>query len=160
MNDWKKQLEELQRKNREAENVTDESLVIGVILYMPLDESDGIVVTGGYDTRNKYFTIIGFTPEGNALGSLLINSNINQNIIITDELRECQYPIKKKDYPAILDYNSYIDCSEIFEIKLDKIKQKGLIKGKLTDQDKTLIIDFLKETEVIEPKKKRRYGLI
>jgi predicted rRNA methylase YqxC with S4 and FtsJ domains len=67
----------------------------------------------------------------------------------------CQYPVKQSDYPDVLEYNSYIDCSEIFEIGKEKIKKKGIVKGHLTEQDRELIINFLKETEVISVKEKK-----
>jgi hypothetical protein len=158
--DWKERLKKLQQENKEKEVVTESSFSIGTILYMVLDQNDGITPKYGYSDRKKYFIIIGFTPEGNAVGSLLINSDINPHVIRTEELISCQYPVKKADYPDVLEYNSYIDCSEIFEIRKEKIMTEGAVKGHLTEQDKELVINFLKETEVITTKEKKRYGIL
>jgi hypothetical protein len=146
--------------SRQKKTVTENDFSVGTILYMSLDVSDGITPKDGFFDRKKYFVVIGITPEGNAVGALLINSNINPHVIYTEELICCQYPVKQSDYPAILEYNSYIDCSEIFEIGKEKIKKYGVVKGYLTEQDKELIIHFLKETEVISVKEKKRYGLL
>lgn len=40
------------------------------------DEEDGLVLKDGYKDRKKYIVIIGFTPEGIAIGVLLLNSEI------------------------------------------------------------------------------------
>lgn len=157
---WKDALKEIQEENKVKEVVTEASFSVGAVLYMALDRTEGIIPTEGFLDRKKYFIVIGFTPEGNAIGALLINSNINPNVICTDELITCQYPIKQADYPEILDYNSFIDCSEIFEIKKEKIIREGAIKGHLTEQDRSLVIDFLKETDIITTKEKKRYGIL
>jgi len=157
--DWKETLGLFIEKVKNAEKVTDESLSIGTILYMTMDASDGLILKNGYKTRNKFFIIIGFTSEGNAIGSLLINSNIDKTKLPL-EYFSCQYPIKQENYNEILDYNSYIDCSEIFEFTKDRIKMNGCIKGHLTSEDLTLIIGFLKETETLSIKEKRKYSII
>lgn len=48
---WKDILAKIQQKNEEKERVTEKSFSIGTILYMALDECDGIVLKG-YDDRN------------------------------------------------------------------------------------------------------------
>ena len=59
-----------------AEQVDISSVEIGDIIYVSLDEEDGLTLKDGYKDRNKYIVIIGFTPEGIAIGALLINSEI------------------------------------------------------------------------------------
>lgn len=153
-------LERLKASMAEAEKVDMTSVKVGDIIYIPLDESDGLTLKNGYTTRRKYIVIIGFTTDGIAIGALLINSNVNP-LKRSAELRECQYPLLHRHYPTILDYDCWLDCSDIFELSGLKITQKnGLLKGCLTDDDKERVMAFLKETDVIDNFTKRRFGII
>ena len=60
----------------DKEKVDMSSIKVGDIIYVPLDEEDGLTLKKGYKDRLKYIVIIGFTPEGVAVGALLINSEI------------------------------------------------------------------------------------
>ena len=74
MDDKTGALERLKAIMAKAEQVDMSSVKIGDIIYVPLDEEDGLILKDGYKDRNKYIVIIGFTPEGVAIGALLINS--------------------------------------------------------------------------------------
>lgn len=63
-------------KNKK-ESIDWSEVEIGDIIYVPLDKDDGLVLNKGYETRKKYIVIIGFTSEGIAIGTLLINSKID-----------------------------------------------------------------------------------
>ena len=56
-------LARLQARIADAELVDMSSVRIGDILYVPLDEDDGLTLTGGYDTRKKYICHL-YTLEG------------------------------------------------------------------------------------------------
>lgn len=62
-----------------AELVDMSSVKVGDIIYVSLNEEDGMILKDGYDSRRKYFVVIGFTPEGVAIGALLINSKIDSS---------------------------------------------------------------------------------
>lgn len=144
----------------DKEKVDMSSVKVGDIIYVPLDEEDGLILKDGYKDRLKYIVIIGFTPEGVAVGALLINSEIDPSKR-SPELLDCQYPLLHRDYSHILDYDSWLDCSDIFEIPKLKITDKdGKMKGCLTEEDKERVMDFLKETDVFDNVTKRRYGII
>lgn len=146
--------------SEKEEKVDMSSVQIGDIIYVPLDEDDGLILKDGYKDRLKYIVIIGFTPEGIAVGALLINSNIDPSKR-SPELLNCQYPLLHRYYKHILDYDSWLDCSDIFEIPKLKITDKdGKMKGRLTEEDKERVMSFLKETEVFDNVTKRRYGII
>jgi hypothetical protein len=68
--------------SRRKKTVTENDFSVGTILYMSLDVNDGIIPKDGFFDRKKYFVVIGFTPEGNAIGALLVNSNINPHVSI------------------------------------------------------------------------------
>ena len=119
-----------------------------------------MILKNGYDSRNKYIVIIGFTPEGVAIGALLINSEIAPSKR-SEELINCQYPLLARNYRNILAYDSWLDCSDIFELSKLKITEKnGKLKGCLIPEDKERVMQFLKETDVFDNATKKRYGII
>jgi hypothetical protein len=144
----------------DKEKVDMSSIKVGDIIYVPLDEEDGLTLKKGYKDRLKYIVIIGFTPEGVAVGALLINSEIDPSNH-SKEFLNCQYPLHFRNYREILDYDSWLDCSDIFEISKLKIKDKdGKMKGRLIDEDRERIMEFLKETDVFDNATKKHYGII
>lgn len=144
----------------QAEEVDMSLIKIGDIIYVPLDEEDGLTLKDGYEDRNKYIVIIGFTPEGIAIGALLINSEIDPSKR-SEELLNCQYPLLVRNYRSILDYDSWLDCSDIFELSKSKITEKnGKLKGCLISEDKERVMQFLKDTDVFDNATKKRYGII
>lgn len=160
MEDKKGTLGNLKALIAEKERVDMSSVKVGDIIYVSLDEEDGLTLKKGYKIRNKYIVIIGFTPEGKAIGALLINSKID-NSKRSQELLDCQYPLLARHYRGILDYDSWLDCSDIFEIENTKISaRKGKLKGALTVEDCERVMDFLRSTDVIDNATKRRYGII
>lgn len=161
MDDKNGALEKLKAAMDEAERLDMSSVKIGDIIYVPLDEEDGLILKNGYDDRKKYIVIIGFTPEGVALGALLINSEIDASKKRSEELLNCQYPLLVRNYRGILDYNSWLDCSDIFELSKLKITEKnGKLKGCLIPEERERVIEFLKETDVFDNATKKRYGII
>ncbi|MGM9846329.1 MAG: hypothetical protein ACI31F_00075 [Muribaculaceae bacterium] len=144
----------------DAEKIDMSSVKVGDIIYVSLDEEDGLTLRAGYKERLKYIVIIGFTPEGFAVGALLINSEINP-AKRSPELLDCQYPLLHRNYSHILDYDSWLDCSDIFEIRKLKITDKvGKVKGHLIEEDRIRVMEFLKQTDVFDNVTKRRYGII
>ena len=153
-------LESLKTMLENKELVDVSSLKVGDIIYVSLDEDDGLILKDGYKSRMKYIVIIGFTPEGHAVGSLLINSNINP-LLWSEEMMNCQYPLRRTTYPYILDYDSWLDCSDIFEIsKLKMSMNKARLKGRLCDEDCQRVMGCLRISDVIDNATKRRYGII
>lgn len=153
-------LSKLKADIADREKVDMSAMKVGDIIYVPLDKGDGLTLKEGYKDRLKYIVIIGFTPEGVAVGVLLINSEIAP-FKRSKELMDCQYQLLHRHYKQILDYDSWLDCSDILEISKLKIADKGgRVKGCLTDEDKERVIEFLKDTEVFDNATKRRYGII
>lgn len=98
MDDKNNALGKLKIAMDEAEQVDMSSVKIGDIIYVSLDEEDGLTLKDGYDNRRKYIVIIGFTPEGMAIGALLINSRIAAFKKRSEELLNCQYPLLVRNY--------------------------------------------------------------
>lgn len=145
------------KKKKKFPKVKEENLVRGNVIYIPLSADEGLVVTGGYTERNKFVTIIGTTNDGFVIGSLLINTNPNDS---TQELGACQFPLRVRDYPSILDYDSWLDCSQLFRIAKRKVLSRGEFCGSIIPSDWNLILPFLRETEAISNREKREFGII
>lgn len=145
-------------KNNEKK-ITDNSFSTGKVLKMALTEDDGIVLKNSATERTKYFTVIGHDRDNSLIGSLLVNSDVNKNVINSKILLDCQFPLKGNDYD-FLQHDSYLDCSELFEMDKIKILQKGVEVGELTSKDKILVMEHLCNSEVISVKLKKRYKII
>ncbi len=48
---------------------------IGDIVYLEMDENDGLTLRNGYATRRKYVVIIGKNEKGNLVGSLIVSKH-------------------------------------------------------------------------------------
>lgn len=148
---------EAKKKKKIFPKVKEEHLVKGNVIFIPLSAEEGLIVTGGYKERNKFIILIGMTDDGFVIGSLLINTDPNDS---TPELGACQFPLKLKDYPTILDYDSWLDCSQLFRISKKKVLSRGEFCGSIIESDWRLIWPFLRETDAISNKEKREFGII
>ena len=61
-------------------NIVRQSVNVGDVYLVELNQSDGITPKDGDETRHKYFIVLGFDNEGNAYGGVIINSRINQKM--------------------------------------------------------------------------------
>lgn len=136
--------------------VKPEQIRKGAVVYLTLTEDEGLVLTQGYDSRNKFITILKELPDEYIIGSLLINSDPN---LTTTLIGDCQYPLKASEYPDFLDYMSWLDCSQIFKIPKAKV-MKGGYCGELKEQDMALVWECLQNTKTISMKDKIRYGIL
>ena len=136
--------------------VKQEQIKKGTVVYLALTEDEGLVLNQGYDSRNKFITILKELPDEYIIGSLLINSDPNLgNTLISD----CQYPLKSTDYPDFLEHLSWLDCSQIFRIPKSKVLKGGYC-GELNVNDMSLVWESLQNTKTISRKDKIRYGIL
>lgn len=143
------------------ENVISSEISQGCVFRIHLNEEEGVKgKNSGDNGRNKYFVVLGKTQDGNLIGFLLINSNINQKLPI--EVRELHYPISAKAH-SFLDKDSFVDCSQIKEIKREKFStmfDANFKKGSIKDEDMTLIIDTVKSAAQVTNKQLKKFGLL
>lgn len=133
----------------------------GCVFRMHLASEEGVKDKNpGDNGRNKFFVVLGVTQSGDVIGIVLINSNINSNL--PKELKDLHYPLLAKDHD-FLTRNSFVDCSQIKEIKRDRFasmfnvsSQKGIIKEK----DIELIIGAVKSSGLIPVKQLKKFGLL
>lgn len=121
----------------------------GTIFYLRTTEEDGITPKDGDNYRDKYFVIVGIDAEY-IYGSAVINTNVCRDPAHA-------YPLYKRDYP-FLDHISYLDCMQLKPIPLSRIADSE-IKGDLTDDDRSYIIDIIKKSRYILPALKKRFNI-
>lgn len=153
-------LRELQAEYiRQQRQVTDERIAIGALIRTILSETDGLTFKNGRTEKPKRLVVIGVDRE-NALcfGSVLVNTKLNPKAQYSEEYLSAQYELKQESYPEFLDYNSYVDCGELFSIPIERLKQ-GEFFGFLTDEDRNGIFDILEISDIFSTKQKKRYGI-
>ncbi|ELX67806.1 hypothetical protein HMPREF0662_00880 [Prevotella nigrescens F0103] len=138
---------------------SSKDLQIGDIFEMDMDANDGLTLTNDYSTRLKYVVVIGITSKGDAYGTFLINSEIDfskQNEL----MMRYQYPLLKKNYPELLKYDSFLDCTDLFDLKRKKIvARKASKSGALTKEDCDNIRKLVCDSELLSDHDKQKFGL-
>lgn len=153
-------LRELQAEySRQQREVTDERIAVGALIRTILSEADGLTFKDGRKEKPKRLIVIGVDRE-NALcfGSVLVNTKMNPQAQFSAEYLTAQYELKQEDYPDFLDYNSFVDCGELFSIPIERLK-RGEFFGFLTDADREGIFDLLETSDLFSTKQKKRYGI-
>ena len=144
------------RKQRE---VTEERIKIGALIRTILSENDGLTFKDGRKGKPKRLGVIGVDREtALCFGSVLVNTKPSPKAVYSEEYLSAQYELKQKDYPEFLQYNSYVDCGELFSISIEKLKQ-GEFFGFLNDEDCKGIFDILETSDIFSTKQKKRYGI-
>ncbi|MBP5441398.1 MAG: hypothetical protein J6Y14_10915 [Fibrobacter sp.] len=134
-----------------------EDLCVGDIIYVELDQADGIN-TKGYPTRLKYVVISGAKTDRKQIAAVLINSE--NDFSDSKEWQNEQYLLYEQNYRGILDYDSWLDCFEIKELKVRKvIAKKAQKKGRLNTYDLRVMMQKLKDSDFIEEHLKKIYGI-
>lgn len=153
-------LRELQTEYlRQQRQVTDERIAVGALIRTILSEADGLVFKNGRTEKPKRLVVIGVDHEqALCFGSVLVNTKLNPKAQYSEEYLSAQYELKQENYPEFLDYNSFVDCGELFSIPIDRLKQ-GEFFGFLTDEDRNGIFDLLETSDIISTKQKKRYGI-
>ena len=153
-------LRELQAEYlRQQRQVTDERIAVGALIRTMLSETDGLVFKNGRTEKPKRLVVIGVDHEqALCFGSVLVNTKLNPKAQYPAEYLSAQYELKQENYPEFLDYNSFVDCGELFSIPVERLKQ-GEFFGFLTDEDLNGIFDLLETSDIFSTKQKKRYGI-
>ncbi len=146
--------------NEERRIKSKDDLNVGDIIEMDLDENDGLTLKEGYAMRRKFVVVIGKTSNGDLYGAFLINSKIDFSKR-NAEMMSYQYPMLQKKYPEMLDYDSWLDCSELFDLKRRKIiARKAKVVSHLKSDDEQNIRDIVAHSELLTDQVKRKFGLL
>lgn len=113
----------------QADELVQDNINVGDIHFLNLDKRNGITPKRGDENRDKYFIVLGFDGEGNVIGGVVINSNINYNL--PSEITDYYLPIKVEQFP-FLRYNSFVNCSKIIIAKRHKFN-KDTYRGTISE---------------------------
>lgn len=92
------------------EKLAIQSVIPGNVYKITMDRSNGIIPKVGYETRDKYFIVLGFDSQGYVYGGVIINSEIHQKL--SSRAKEQSIPIYQAKYP-FLRYDSFVDCQRL-----------------------------------------------
>ena len=74
-------------------------------------KGEGIIPKNkGDEGRKKFFVVVGKDQEGNAIGFVLINSEINKHL--PESRRKLHYLLKASEYEFLGDQDRFVDCSD------------------------------------------------
>ena len=132
---------------------------VGSVFKMTLYPEDGVKPKNeGETSRDKRFVVIGKTQDSVLVGSLLINSEINDNIFIKiGPYQHCIYP---DQYGFLNGKERYIDCYKIFEFNFDRIMEKGEYIGQIDPDDIEEAIKSAKSSPVNTPYTLKKFKLM
>lgn len=140
-----------------ADELTQNSINIGDVHLLNLDQNNGITPKSGDTTRNKYFIVLGFDNEGNVIGGLVINSKINYKL--PPSVTDYQLPVSVEQFP-FLEHNSFINCSKIIVAKRSKFN-KTTYRGEISDTEMMeLIINTVKESPTVNKMQLKEFGIV
>lgn len=146
--------------NKDEQQVKARSdLNVGDIVYQCMDRNDGLTLKGDYNTRYKYFVIVGKKSNGDAIGLCLINSNLDfyKN---NPNRQRFQYILKQANYPSILKKDSRLDCTDLVEMKVRKsVAVKAEVVGHLTDDDEAVVLPLVASSDYIGEHQKKIYHI-
>jgi hypothetical protein len=158
--DFKGKLGDLKKSIDEASRVKSiADLTIGTVVYVEKDKNDGLTLTSGYTTRLKYVVVAGAKSDKKEVCAVLMNTDADYSDDPT--WRADQYLLLQRDYPGILDYDSWLDCTDPKTLTVRKLKaKKAEVKGHLTDDDLKAVMSKLKNSEFISTHLKKIYGIL
>ncbi len=140
-----------------ADKLTQNSINIGDVHLLNLDQNNGITPKSGDTTRNKFFIVLGFDNKGNVIGGLVINSKINYKL--PPSVTDYQLPVSVEQFP-FLEHNSFINCSKIIVAKRSKFN-KTTYRGEISDTEMMeLIINTVKESPTVNKMQLKEFGIV
>ena len=140
-----------------ADELTQNSINIGDVHLLNLDQNNGITPKSGDTTRHKFFIVLGFDNDGNVIGGLVINSKINYKL--PPSVTDYQLPVSVEQFP-FLEHNSFINCSKIIVAKRSKFN-KTTYRGEISDTEMMeLIINTIKESPTVNKMQLKEFGIV
>lgn len=88
---------ELLGNNNQLQNLLLDTVEEGEVYRLCLTKEEGIIPKNkGDEGRKKFFVVVGKDQEGNAIGFVLINSEINKHL--PESRRKLHYLLKASEY--------------------------------------------------------------
>lgn len=102
---------ELLGNNNQLQNLLLDTVEEGEVYRLCLTKEEGIIPKNkGDEGRKKFFVVVGKDQEGNAIGFVLINSEINKHL--PESRRKLHYLLKASEYEFLGDQDRFVDCSD------------------------------------------------
>ena len=157
--DFKGKLADLKENLKAASLVQSaDDLKVGTIIYVEMDKNDGLVLNEGYPTRLKYVVVAGSKSDRKEVCAVLVNTDADYSDAL--DWKAEQYPLLQKNYPGVLDYDSWLDCTDPKTLTVRKLKaKKAEVKGCLTADDLKAVMTKLKNSDFIDSHTKKVYGI-
>lgn len=111
----------------------------------------------------KYIILVANNNDETVMAFVVINSEVNENIFPTPYLKSLHVSIDKAKHP-FLDYDSYVNCSEVKEFNRDDIfeflkQNPERAVGNVDSETLNLIKTTLSNATTIPPFIKRKFSL-
>lgn len=153
---------ELLGNNNQLQNLLLDTVEEGEVYRLCLTKEEGIIPKKkGDEGRKKFFVVVGKDQEGNAIGFVLINSEINKHL--PESRRKLHYLLKASEYEFLGDQDRFADCSDFKRISKERFTELFSIdkmKGKINKNDLVEIKKAICSYENISMKLLKRFGLI
>lgn len=115
------------------DKIPQEPLIeVGNIYKIEADERNGITPPFGRKTWFKHFVVMGIADDGNLMGCVVFDSNINREHL-EPGYEDFYIPINKGKY-SFIDHDSYLECMKLKPATLTNIRH-GKAEGRLSDDD-------------------------
>ncbi len=138
-----------------AASVVCSGISVGDVFAARMNESNGITPKDGYNSRRKFFVVLGITEDGFVYGGVVVNSQINKN---TEPAKKMlQYPLDENKYD-FLEHNSFVNCAELKTLTLEQLLKAECI-GKIIQEDLNLIIGAVIGSPFVEQATLERFQI-
>ena len=141
----------------QADILARASIGIGDVHILPLTPKEGITPKGGQSARNKYLIVLGFDNDGNMIGGVVVNSNINHNL--PSSITDFMMPVTVSQCP-FLAYDSFINCSNLIVVRKDKFNSRTFVGKIENDELMSMIIGTITESPHVNKQQLKEYGIV
>ena len=141
----------------QLQRLATDTILPGDVYRMELTPNEGVKPKNEGDvSRNKFFVVMGITEDGNLIGFVLINSEINPNL--SPRAKASHYKIHASDY-SFLKKDRYVCCKEIHTTDFFQ-RFKGGIVGRITPDHLDAIRGIIAMSADVSAKVLKGYGII
>lgn len=113
-------------------------LVRGRVFVVPKKEVNGITIRPiDQDGASKYYIFLGINTTSSRSIGVVINSKINPSI--SKEKQNLHMPLRIRDGHSFLSYDSFVDCSMLFNVPTNTLSRCECIHTLDNDTIETII---------------------
>lgn len=135
--------------------MSPEELKTGDVISIELSLYDGVHPKNGFQSRRKYFVVLGICNGYALLGGIVINSNINTNL--SKRVQDNHIRVLASEYP-FLKHDSFFDCSTLIKPRFSRLESAEML-GKVTESHLSLILTRIKRNPAIPRMELQMFGI-